>query len=112
MRISKSNLLLSPDHNGNFIRLAFPTMCFIKNKVFEKLGFYKEWQHSADSEYINRIKKHFGTDSIANSSFISLLQRDGETNLTKKFSIGSMSYNVDQKRRDLWDMVHYKSKAK
>ena len=99
LRIGPDGILSSPDYRGSFERLAYPTFCFKRAEVINRIGFYKEWQHSADSEFQNRTRKIFGKNRVPNVKTTALLQRDDTENLTAVYSTGLMGFGVEKSRR-------------
>lgn len=97
LRITEDNQLLTPDHDGYFVRLGFPTFCF-KRSIISEIGFFDTAFHSADSEFIARCRKFF-PEQVVHLKEVLLLQSDGPGNLTRRVSLGHAGYMTSIERR-------------
>ena len=59
LRVTDQNETIVPDHEGRLVRTGYPTFCF-KTKIVDEIGLYDSALHSADSEFIARLRAYYG----------------------------------------------------
>ncbi len=64
------------------INVEAPISLMIKRKIINKLGYFDSVRVSGDSEYINRIKKYYGRDTVAILNAPLYLARQSDSSLT------------------------------
>ncbi|MGN8646371.1 glycosyltransferase [Gracilibacillus sp. HCP3S3_G5_1] len=99
---------------GNF-RLMFTNMSsfmFRRELLLDKVGFYDCVRFGADAEYLRRVKRTFGKDSIVDLRTGPLsFQRQSDSSLTGNSAFGFHGYFMGARKEYVESQSHYHNNA-
>lgn len=101
------------DNPGIIIYRFISSLLFRREPVLKNLGFWDSVRFSSDHEYIRRIKKYFGEDSIVDLSTGPLsLYRQSSDSLTGIIAFGNPGYYMGARKEYYEAQVYYHKKNK
>ncbi|MFZ1030212.1 MAG: glycosyltransferase, partial [Limnoraphis robusta] len=94
---------------GFYIQLNISSLMFRRHPITERLGYWDSVRFGADSEFINRIKRVFGSQAIEEILAVLSFGRSAEHSLTENESFGYPGFPMGARKEYRDSYLHYHS---
>lgn len=114
LRIERNGRLVFRNWGASYLHEAIATLMIDRTRVLPAIGYYDEVRFSADTEYVERIKRFFGSQSVKVIVKPLTLALAHSASLTAELTNGIHNYlGLSKPRRDYrkaWKQWHKKSR--